>query len=131
MMPMAGRRMRRRVAAKGLARKAVAMALLAGGLLLASAFVSIEAQRSALAHEGATVEAQIATAQARNAQLQADIAQKKTDAYVMDRARDYGYVRPGEALIGVQRDAMPATVIASGPSVARLQRWIAIFFLER
>jgi cell division protein FtsB len=96
--------------------------------MLASAFVAIEAQRNALARDAAALQLQIQAGSAGLARQQAEIAEKQTDAYVMDRARDYGYVKPGEALIGVQRDPLAAVAAppASGPS--RMQKWLALFF---
>ena len=123
-----GRRRGGRVAVAALGRPSLAVVLLFAGLMLASAFVAIEAQRNALAREAASLQQQIQAGNAQLARQQADIAEKQTDAYVIDKARDYGYVKPGEALIGVQRDALPvaAAPAASGPT--RLQKWIALFF---
>ena len=120
-----------RAAARALVRPSLAMVLLLSGLLLASAFGAIEIQRNALAKDAAAFRREIASADAYNRQLAADVASKKTDDYVVNKARDYGYVLPGEALIGVQHDAAPATVIASPPSVSRVQKWLALFFGAR
>ena len=49
----------------------------------------------------------------------------------MNKARDYGYVLPGEALIGVQQDAATPAILVSAPSASRVQRWIALFFGAR
>ncbi|MHB8631303.1 MAG: hypothetical protein ACYC9W_05180 [Candidatus Limnocylindria bacterium] len=120
-----------REAAAILARPSLAMLLLAAGLLLASAFVAIEIQRNALGRQAAAYRAEIAVAEATHAQLVTDVATKQTNDYVMNRARDYGYVLPSETLIGVQQPApVPVSaVIAVTPS--RLQKWIALFFGSR
>jgi len=117
-----------RAALGALGRPALAMVLLFAGLLLASAFVAIEIQRNALARDAAAISADKAAAEAYHQQLTADVSTKKTDDYVMNRARDYGYVLPGETLIGVQHDVTPAAVIANVPTVSRAQKWLALFF---
>jgi cell division protein FtsB len=120
-----------RAAVATLGRPSLAMLLLIAGLLLASAFVAIEIQRNALARQSSALLSDIAAAEATRTQLSADVTAKRTDDYVMNKARDYGYVLPGEALIGVQQDAaMPvAAVSVQGPS--RVQKWIALFFGAR
>lgn len=120
-----------RATADRLGRSALAIGVLFAGLLLASAFVAIEAQRNAIGREAAIVREDIAAASARIAAQQAAIAEKETDGYVMDRARDYGYVRPGEALIGVRREPVapePAVVL---PRPSHVDRWIALFIGHR
>ena len=120
-----------RAAVKTLGRPSLAMMLLFTGLLLASAFVAIEIQRSALTRDAAAYRADLAAAAAYNQQLTADVATKQTNDYVVNKARDYGYVLPGETLIGVQHDVTPATVLANAPSASRAQKWIALFFGPR
>ena len=125
-------RSRSRLAAvRALGRPSLAMALLFAGLLLASAFVAIEIQRNALARDAATYRAELAAAAAYNQQLSADVATKQTSDYVVNKARDYGYVLPGETLIGVQHEVTPAALIANAPSVSRAQKWLALFFGPR
>ena len=128
--PRRGRRSAR-AAVRALGRPSLAMLLLFSGLLLASAFVAIEIQRNALARDAAAYRADLAAAAAYNQQLTADVATKQTNDYVVNKARDYGYVRPGETLIGVQHDVTPATVIAKVPTVSRVQKWLALFFGSR
>ena len=120
-----------RAAVKTLGRPSLAMMLLFTGLLLASAFVAIEIQRSALTRDAAAYRADLAAAAAYNQQLTADVATKQTNDYVVNKARDYGYVLPGETLIGVQHDVTPATIIANAPSATRAQKWLALFFGPR
>jgi hypothetical protein len=107
------------------------MLLLVAGLLLAGAFVAIEIQRNALDRQADAYRADIAAAAAMHAQLAADVATKQTDDYVTNKAHDYGYVLPGQALIGVQQDATAPVAQASGPGPSRLQKWIALFFGSR
>ena len=89
-------------AVRSLGRPSIAMVLLFTGLLLASAFVAIEIQRNALARDATAYRAELAAAAAYNQQLTADVATKQTNDYVVNKARDYGYVLPGETLIGVE-----------------------------
>lgn len=117
-----------RAALAALGRPSLAMVLLFTGLLLASAFVAIDIQRNALARHAAELHAQVSSAQATHTQLSADVAAKQTDDYVVNKARDYGYVLPGEALIGVQRDATPAPVSVTVQGPTRMQKWLALFF---
>ena len=120
-----------RAAVATLGRPSLAMLLLVAGLLLASAFVAIEIQRNALSRQADLYRADIAAAAATHAQLAADVAMKQTDDYVTNKAHDYGYVLPGQGLIGVQQDAAApvAQVQVLGPS--RVQKWIALFFGSR
>src|SRR5256885_15368018 len=78
-----------RAAVATLGRPSLAMLLLIAGLLLASAFVAIEIQRNALARQAADLQRDIAAQQATYAQLGAQVATKKTDDYVTNKARDY------------------------------------------
>ncbi len=120
-----------RAAVRALGRPSLAMLLLFTGLLLASAFVAIEIQRNALARDAAGYRSDVAAAGAYNQRLTADVATKQTNDYVVNKARDYGYVLPGETLIGVQHDVTPATIIANAPSASRAQKWLALFFGPR
>ena len=120
-----------RAAVATLGRPSLAMLLLIAGLLLASAFVAIEIQRNALAHQAAIYRADIVAAEATHTQLSADVAAKKTDDYVVNKARDLGYVLPGEALIGVQQEAGTPAAVVSPPAPSRVQKWFALFFGSR
>jgi len=120
-----------RAAVATLGRPSLAMLLLIAGLLLASAFVAIEIQRNGLARQAADLQRDIAAQQATYAQLSADVAAKKTDDYVVNKARDYGYVLPGEALIGVEPQPAAPVAVVSVPAPSRMQKWIALFFGAR
>ncbi len=105
---------------------------MAAGLLLSVAFVGIAVQRNAVSREVAALSAQIAQEQVRHAALEAAVAEKGTEAYVADKARELGFVRPGEGLIalqGAQRAGGPAATTDERPG--RLARWIALFFGTR
>jgi hypothetical protein len=120
-----------RAAVATLGRPSLAIFLLMTGLLLASAFVAIEIQRNALGRQAASYQADIAAAEANRARLGADVATKKTDDYVINRARDFGYVLPGEALIGVEQPAKTQVAVVSPPAPSRAQKWLAVFFGSR
>ncbi len=86
-------------------------------------------QDGALARETAAVRAEIALLEARQAGLKAEIAVHETDAYVEQKARELGYVKPGEGLASV-RDATATRMnrAAASPSApSRLERWLALF----
>ena len=120
-----------RAAVATMGRPSVALLLLAAGLLLAGAFVAIEIQRNALGRQADAYRADIAAAEAQHAQLAADVATKQTDDYVTNKAHDYGYVLPGQGLIGVQQDATTPVAAASVQGPSRVQKWIALFFGSR
>ena len=114
-----------------LARPTLAMGLLLVGLLLATAFVAIAAQRNTMARETAVLQADILAQQARHAQLEAGLAEKASDSYVVDKARDYGYVKPGETLIGVKQEPKPAAAVTLVAQPSRAEKWLALFFGAR
>jgi cell division protein FtsB len=120
-----------RAAVATLGRPSLAMLLLVAGLLLASAFVAIEIQRNALGRQAAALQHDIAARQAEYAVLSAQVATMKTDDYVMNKAHEYGYVLPSEALIGVQQEATTPVVVVSAPAPSRVQKWFALFFGSR
>ena len=120
---------RRRVSRRGRSvRPLIAIAVLLGGLVLGSAFASVTIQENALARTIDQLNSQIAYENAYRAQLQASAAEKKTTDYVIEKAKQLGWVWPWEALIAVQRDASAhdqATSRSDRPS--RIERWIALF----
>ena len=110
-------------------RPALSLGVLAAGLVLSGAFVGVAVQQTAVAREARAAQQQIDAETARNAELKGEIAQRKTDTYVVDKARDLGYVRPGESLIAVQGAPSATTIGATVASTGdRLARWIALFF---
>jgi len=109
-------------------RPLAATAVLSGGLVLASLFAGVTIQENALAREITTLNGQIASEQTRNASLQASAAEKKSSDYVIDKAKELGFVWPWEALIAVQRDAnLRAHATPSAERPSRIARWIALF----
>jgi cell division protein FtsB len=103
------------------------------GLVLAAAFVSLTVQGNAIAREIAGYRSDVAADQARHDGLAAEITNKKTTDYVREKARDFGYIAPNEALIAVQRNGQASDVlvrtVSEGPS--RVARWFAYFFRPR
>ncbi|HEV8469170.1 MAG TPA: septum formation initiator family protein [Candidatus Limnocylindria bacterium] len=106
--------------------------LLAAGLVVSGAFVGIAVRENAVRAEVRAAQTQIEAERARGAELQAEIAQRKTDAYVVDKARELGFVRPGEGLIAVDRGPSGEPVVRVNASDGgRLGRWLAVFFGRR
>lgn len=112
-----------------LSRPVVAISLCCAGIVLSAAFVGITVQANALAREITSLHADIAQAQAEHAQLGQTIGDQHTDDYVVQKARDYGYIGTNESLYAVQKNEQgsgASAVVSGGPS--RLERWIAFFF---
>lgn len=125
-------RKRRRARLSDLGRPLVFVAVLTAGLVLSGAFVGMAMQQSAVDREARTYQQQIAAEQAKHAQLEAEVAQRNTDQYVIDKARALGYVRPGEGLIAVERGPSGLPVVRINPSDGgRFARWWAVFFGAR
>jgi cell division protein FtsB len=114
-------------------RSLVAVSLCLAGLVLAAAFVGITAQGNAIAREIAETRAEIASGLADQAAWQARIAQQQTPDYVTQKARDFGYVGPNEAIIGVERGEQPSASSdrTLAPILSRIARWVAFFFGAR
>ena len=71
--------------------------------------------------------------EAQQAVLNAQIATQQTPAYIEQKAREHGYVKPGEGLASVRDAAPQQTRTTAAPDVReslfeRMQRWIALFF---
>lgn len=109
-------------------REAIAAAVLAGCLLLAAAFTAVAVQGNAVARDDAALRSEIAALERDLERKQATIAERQTDQYLVDKARELGFVRPGEALVAIQRegDRAVARAVAAGPG--RLTKWWAVFF---
>ncbi|MDQ2952664.1 MAG: hypothetical protein M3R54_10420 [Chloroflexota bacterium] len=122
-------RHRRRTKASRLPlRPAAAVAVLVIGLVLASMFASVTIQENALARTIDELKTQIGYEQAYNAQLQANAAEKKSTDYVIEKAKQLGWVWPWEALIAVQRDANArAQSVPASERPSRMARWISLF----
>lgn len=109
-------------------RRVLAGGVLVGGLVLAFVFAGITVQENALAREIDGLGVQIAAEQARNASLAQAAAEKRTKDYVIEKAKQYGWVWPWEAIIAVQRDNAAKTDAAkSADRTSHVARWIALF----
>ncbi|MBM4421085.1 MAG: hypothetical protein FJ034_05790 [Chloroflexi bacterium] len=126
------RRPRKRASIGRFGRPALAVALLGVGLTLAIAFVGITIQNNGVARDKAGLTADIAFEEIRHAALEAAAAEKASSAYVQDKARELGYVKPGEAIITVDSRARPqATPAAERSRPDRFARWVQLFFGTR
>jgi len=113
-------------------RPVVATVVLSLGLVCAAAFTGITVQANALERAKGVLGDEIAAEQARNAQLEASIAQKKTTDYLIQKAQDYDFIKQGEGLIAVERSAPLASAPhADGGRPSRVERWIQLFFGAR
>lgn len=113
-------------------RPLVSLGLLGAGLVLSGAFVGIAIRQNAVRADAQAAQQGIEAELAKNAELKAEIARRQTDAFVIDRARDLGYVRPGEGLIAVERGPSGEPVVRVNASDGgRLGRWLALFFGKR
>jgi cell division protein FtsB len=113
-------------------RPVVATAALALGLVCAAAFTGITVQANALERAKGVLSDEIAAEQARNAQLQASVAQKATTDYLIEKAQDYDFVKKGEGLIAVERSGPSGSATTAGAErTSRIARWIELFFGSR
>jgi len=113
-------------------RPLVAVAVLAAGLLFSGAYVGVAVRQSAIDSESRALQRDIERETARNAQLQAEIAQRKTEQHVIDKARELGYVRSGEGLIAIDFGPSGEPALRINPTDGgRLAGWIALFFGPR
>jgi len=114
-------------------RNVAAVSLAFAGLVFAAAFVGLTVQGNAIKREIAGYRTDLAADQAQYDALAAQIANQKTSDYVRQKARDYGYIRPTESIIAVQRDGQAsdalARTVSEGPS--RIARWFSFFFAAR
>lgn len=114
-------------AVRRFARQAVALTVLAACLLLAAAFGAIAVQGNAVARDASGLRSEIAKLEADVARKQAAVAERQTDGYVVEKARDLGFVRPGEALVAVQREAERAVEQTVAAQPGRLAKWWSVF----
>lgn len=109
-------------------RQTVAVGVLGACLLVAAAFVGVAVQGNAVARDASSVQSEITALESSLARKQAQIAERQTDQYLVDKARDLGFVRPGEALVAVQRDGPRAVAAAVAAQPGRLAKWWGLFF---
>jgi cell division protein FtsB len=122
---------RRRSRARRLpTRRLLYLAIFIIAALVGSSFVRVTLQDNALAREAAAVRAEILLLEAQQAALHAEIAMRETDAYVEQKARELGYVKPGEGLASVRGGTTPrsASNADGGRESSRLERWLSLFF---
>jgi uncharacterized iron-regulated membrane protein len=113
-------------------RPVVATGVLALGLVCAAAFTGITVQANALERAKTVLNDEIAAEWARNAQLEASIAQKTTTDYLIQKAQDYDFVKQGEGLIAVERSTPAAnTAHVDAGRASRISRWMELFFGSR
>jgi hypothetical protein len=102
------------------------------GFALSWAFASVTIQANALARDIDTQRSAIAAEQARKSQLEASLAEKKGTDYVIEKAKQLGWVWPWEALIAVQRNTSPRDANAlQAERPSRVLRWITLFVGSR
>lgn len=131
-MPSRGRRSR----GSGLARFArplLSLGLLTAGLVLSGAFVGIAVQGSVVDRSRDSLIEEIAELERVNEEKRREVERRMTEDYIVETARDYGYVRPGEGLIAVEggEPRQGAFVDVEGVNVDRIARWIMVFFGPR
>jgi hypothetical protein len=98
------------------------------GLALSWSFATVTIQANALGREIDANKSSIAAEQARRSQLEASLAEKRGADYVIEKAKQLGWVWPWEALIAVQRDATGrAQTTSQAERPSRVMRWIAVF----
>lgn len=109
------------------ARQTVAAVVLGACLLLAAAFAAIAVQGNAVARDATGLRGEIAKLEVDVARKQAAVVERQTDGYVVEKSRDLGFVKPGEALVAVQREAERAVeqTVAAQPS--RIAKWWGVF----
>lgn len=122
---------RRRTRARRLpTRRLLYLALFVLAALVGSSFVRVTLHDNALAREAAAVRAEILMLEAQQAALNAEIAMRETDAYVEQKARELGYVKPGEGLASVRGGtaARSGSNAEARPAASRMERWLSLFF---
>lgn len=131
-MPRRSRRPRGSLVAR-LGRPLLSLGLLTAGLILSGAFVGIAVQGSVVDRSRDSLIEEIAKLERLNEEKRREVERRKTEDYVVETARDYGYVRPGEGLIAVEggEPRQGAFVDVKAFDADRIGRWIAVFFGPR
>ncbi|RIK43870.1 MAG: hypothetical protein DCC55_04215 [Chloroflexi bacterium] len=114
----------------------VLLALILGCLLFILGYTGRLAEQGRLRAEAARWEEQIAVSQQRQAELEAQLAYVRSEAYIHQQAREVlNLVQPGdELLILIEGTPVPPTVTAmseAGPAALQLvpnwQQWLDLF----
>ena len=131
-MPGRGRRSRGSLVAR-LGRPLLSLGLLTAGLVLSGAFVGIAVQGSVVDRSRDSLIEEIAELERLNDEKRREVERRMTEDYIVETARDYGYVRPGEGLIAVEggEPRQGAFVDAEVFNANRIARWLAVFFGPR
>lgn len=100
---------------------------------MSGAFVGIALQGSVVDRSRDSLIEEIAELERLNREKRREVERRQTEDYVVETARDYGYVRPGEGLIAVEGGAplQGGFVDVEGFDAGRIGRWIAVFFGPR
>lgn len=103
------------------------------GLVLSGAFVGIAVQGGVVDRSRESLIQEIAELERLNEEKRREVERRNTEDYVVETARDYGYVRPGEGLIAVEGGEPRQGAFVDVPSATldRVGRWIAVFFGSR
>jgi cell division protein FtsB len=111
----------------------LSLGLLTAGLILSGAFVGIAVQGSVVDRSRDSLMEEIAQLERLNEEKRREVERRKTEDYIVETARDYGYVRPGEGLIAVEggEPRQGALVDVRAFDADRIGRWIAVFFGPR
>ncbi len=113
-------------------RPTAALALFAAFLLLTAAFVGVATQTNALSREATALRAEIISLHLKHAVLDAAAAERRTESYVVDKAREYDFVRPNESLITIQQQPFARSEPVADPgSRGHVAKWLALFFGAR
>jgi cell division protein FtsB len=111
----------------------LSLGLLTAGLILSGAFVGIAVQGSVVDRSRDSLIEEIAALERLNEEKRREVERRKTEDYIVETARDYGYVRPGEGLIAVEggEPRQGAFVDVQAFDADRIGRWVAVFFGPR
>lgn len=122
---------RKRTSARhGRTRRLVFLAVFVGASLVGANFARITAREHALGREMAGVQADIALLELQNAALRIEVERRKTNEYIVQKARELGYVRPGEGLAALRsaaRSSETPLAVTQPDLRARLERWLHLF----
>ncbi len=100
--------------------------------MLTAAFVGVATQTNALSREATALRAEIVSLQLQHAALEAATAERRTESYIVDKAREHDFVRPNESLITIQQQSSTRSERVAEPgSGGHVAKWLALFFGAR